>query len=339
VNSIDSEEAAGIPGAAPGRPPQSPGLAPGQPESETPGASPAEDDSAPAAGAPGRVALGIAYRGQNYHGWQSQPDGKTVQDALEKALAEFIGLPRGEIVTTICAGRTDAGVHALNQVVHFDAPVSREEFSWVRGTNRYLPEDIAVQWAQRVEPDFHARNGARGRRYAFLLRESAVRPALEAGLCGWVFKPLDLEAMREAATALIGEHDFSSFRSSQCQALSPVKDMRRIDIVRIGDYWRFDFEAGAFLHHVVRNLMGALVTIGSGAQPPSYMAELLAQRDRALAPPTFPAAGLYFLGPRYDPHLAIPQRTSAHDWLPRVPPELARPDEAMPFVSSPAARQ
>ena len=157
------------------------------------------DDVAPAGQVPGRVALGIAYRGQNYHGWQSQPDGKTIQDALEKALGEFVGLPRGEIVATVCAGRTDAGVHALNQVVHFDAPVAREEFSWVRGTNRYLPDDIAVQWAQHVEPDFHARNGARGRRYAFLLRESAVRPALEAGLCGWVFKPLDLDTMREAA--------------------------------------------------------------------------------------------------------------------------------------------
>ena len=170
-----------------------PGLAPGQPESETPN-SPEQDAAANAAVPPGRVALGVAYRGQNYHGWQSQPDGNTVQDKLEKALAEFVGLPRGEVVATVCAGRTDAGVHALNQVVHFDAPVAREIFSWVRGTNRYLPEDIAVQWAQNVEPGFHARNGARGRQYAFLVRESAVRPAIEAGLCGWVFRPLDVDA-------------------------------------------------------------------------------------------------------------------------------------------------
>ena len=315
-----------------------PGLAPGQPESETP-YSPEQDDVADAAVPPGRVALGIAYRGQNYHGWQSQPDGRTVQDKLEKALAEFVGLPRGAVVATVCAGRTDAGVHALNQVVHFDAPVAREIFSWVRGTNRYLPEDIAVQWAQNVEPGFHARNGARGRRYAFLVRESAVRPAIEAGMCGWVFRPLDIDAMREAVQALIGEHDFSSFRSSACQALSPVKEMRRIDIARIGDYWRFDFEASAFLHHMVRNLMGALIAIGNGNQPPAYMARLLAERDRALAPPTFPAAGLYFLGPQYDPHLAVPNRTAAHDWLPRVPPELARPDESHPFVSGSAPRQ
>ena len=318
--------------------PGTPGLAPGGPESETPN-SPEQDDAANAVVPPGRVALGVAYRGLNYHGWQSQPDGRTVQDKLERALAEFVGLPRGEIIPTVCAGRTDAGVHALNQVVHFDAPVTREIFSWVRGTNRYLPEDIAVQWAQNVEPGFHARNGARGRRYAFLVRESAVRPAIEAGLCGWVFRPLDLDNMREAAQALIGEHDFSSFRSSQCQALSPIKEMRSIAINRIGDYWRFDFEASAFLHHMVRNLMGALITIGSGNQPPAYMAQLLAERKRELAPPTFPAAGLYFSGPHYDPHLAIPRRTAAHDWLPRVPPELARPDESRPFVSGPAPKQ
>ncbi len=295
-----------------------------------PGNEPGDDASNRPGHAPGRVALGIAYRGQNYHGWQSQPDGRTVQDALEHALAEFVGLPRGERVTTLCAGRTDAGVHALNQVVHFDAPVAREAFSWVRGTNRYLPEDIAVQWARFVEPDFHARNGARGRRYAFLVRESAVRPALEAGLCGWVFRPLDLDAMRAGAAMLLGEHDFSSFRSSQCQALSPVKEMRRIEIVRIGDYWRFDFEASAFLHHMVRNLMGVLVAIGSGTQRASWAGEILEHRDRSLAPPTFPAAGLYFLGPRYDAHLAIPERTSAHDWLPQVPPDVARPDEGYP---------
>ena len=311
-----------------------PGLAPGRPEAGTP-TTPEQDGAAIAATPAGRVALGIAYRGLRYHGWQSQPDGNTVQDKLERALAEFVGLPRGEVVPTVCAGRTDAGVHALNQVVHFDAPVAREIFSWVRGTNRYLPEDIAVQWARNVEPGFHARNGARGRRYAFLVRESAVRPAIEAGLCGWVFRPLDLDDMRAAAQALIGEHDFSAFRSSQCQALSPVKQMRRIEINRIGDYWRFDFEASAFLHHMVRNIMGALITIGSGNRPPAYMATLLAERNRELAPPTFPPAGLYFVGPQYDPHLAIPGRTAAHDWLPRVPVELARSSDPRPLITAP----
>ena len=319
------------------RPPEdpttTPGLAPGGPESETSTAP--EQDAADAAVPPGRVALGVAYRGLKYHGWQSQPDGNTVQDKLERALAEFVGLPRGRIVATMCAGRTDAGVHALNQVVHFDAPVTRETFSWVRGTNRYLPEDIAVQWAQNVEPDFHARNHARGRRYAFVVRESAVRPAIEAGMCGWVFRPLDIERLREAAQALIGEHDFSSFRAAQCQALSPVKEVRRIAINRIGDYWRFDFEANAFLHHMVRNIMGALITIGSGNQPVAFMTELLAMRNREFAPPTFPAAGLYFVGPHYDPHLAIPSRTAAHDWLPRVPVEFLHPDDPMPLITAP----
>ena len=279
---------------------------------------------------PGRVALGIAYRGSAYHGWQSQPDGCTVQDHLERALASFVGLPEGEIVPTMCAGRTDAGVHALNQVVHFDAPVARDEFSWVRGTNRFLPADIAVQWAVPVPADFHARNGARGRRYAYVLRESAVRPALESGLCGWVFRPLDGDRMRSAAGALVGQHDFSSFRSSQCQAATPIKELRGITIARIGDYWRFDFEANAFLHHMVRNIMGALVAIGAGTLEPESMPRLLAQRERTLAPPTFPPEGLYFLGPRYDAHLAIPERTSAHDWLPQVPPEHSRPDEGFP---------
>jgi len=318
----------------PSDPTTTPGLLPGEPVSETTTA-PEQDDTADAGVPPGRVALGIAYRGQHYHGWQSQPDGNTVQDKLERALAEFVGLPRGEIVATVCAGRTDAGVHALNQVVHFDAPVSRQIFSWVRGTNRYLPEDIAVQWAQNVEPDFHARNHARGRQYAFIIRESAVRPAIEAGMCGWVFRPLDLDKMREAAQALIGEHDFSAFRAAQCQALSPVKEMRRIDINRIGDYWRFDFEASAFLHHMVRNIMGALVAIGSGQHEPALMTELLGHRNRELAPPTFPPAGLYFLGPLYDQALGVPRRTAAHDWLPRVPVELVHPDDPRPLITSP----
>jgi tRNA pseudouridine38-40 synthase len=312
----------------------SPGRAPGQPEPGAPVPTP-EQDAADSAHRPGRVALGIAYRGQNYHGWQSQPDGQTVQDKLERALAEFVGLPRGEVVPVMCAGRTDAGVHALNQVVHFDAPVKREIFSWVRGTNRYLPEDIAVQWAQEVESDFHARNSARSREYVFLVRESAVRPAIEAGQCGWVFRPLDIARMREAAAQLIGEHDFSSFRASHCQALTPVKQLRRIDIARIGDYWRFEFEANAFLHHMVRNIMGALVAIGAGSHSPAFMAELLARRDRTFAPPTFPAAGLYFLGPLYDQRLAVPRRTPAHDWLPQVPVEFVRADDPHCLITSP----
>lgn len=259
-----------------------------------------------------RMALGLSYRGGAYTGWQSQPDGRAVQDHVERALSRFATVP----VRTVCAGRTDAGVHALNQVVHFETEVRREPFAWVRGTNAYLPDDIAVQWAASVNGEFHARNGARGRRYAYLLLESPVRPAMERGLVGWTFRPLDAQAMREAAGHLVGEHDFSAFRSSQCQARSPVKHLRAIDIRRLGAYWRFDFEASAFLHHMVRNLMGCLVAVGTGVRTPQWLAQVLQSRDRSKAAPTFAADGLYFLGPDYDASHALPRRTAAFDWLP-----------------------
>ena len=259
-----------------------------------------------------RIALGVAYRGGAYHGWQSQPDGRTVQDHLEQALSRFADAP----VSTVCAGRTDTGVHAFNQVVHLDAPVERDAFSWVRGTNRYLPADIALQWCQPVPAQFHARNSARGRRYRFLVLESPVRPALEQGVCGWVFRPLDGQAMREAAACLIGEHDFSSFRAAECQAASPVKQLREIRIERRGAYWRFEFDASAFLHHMVRNLMGCLVAVGSGRRSPGWMQEVLQARSREAAAPTFPADGLYFIGPYYDAALGLPRQTPAMDWVP-----------------------
>ncbi len=259
-----------------------------------------------------RIALGISYRGSAYCGWQSQPGGRTVQDQLEQALSQFADRP----TTTICAGRTDAGVHGLNQVVHVDADVEREAFGWVRGTNRYLPPDIAVQWCRPVGADFHARNSARSRRYCYVLLESAVRPALEAGAVGWVFRPLDAAAMRQAAAVLVGEHDFSSFRASDCQAASPVKTLHSIAIERRQAYWRFDFHGSAFLHHMVRNLMGCLVAVGSGRQRPAWMAEVLAARNRDAAAPTFAADGLYFVGPQYDPRHEIPGHTAAMDWLP-----------------------
>ena len=259
-----------------------------------------------------RLALGVSYRGSAYRGWQRQPGGQTVQDSLEAALSTFVGAP----VATVCAGRTDAGVHAFNQVVHLDSPVEREPFSWLRGSNRYLPADIAVQWCRPVPADFHARYAARGRRYRYLLLQSPVRPALEAGSVGWVFRSLDADAMREAAGHLIGEHDFSSFRSSECQARSPVKTLRSLAISRHGDYWRFDVDGSAFLHHMVRNIMGCLVAVGSGRQPPGWLAQVLAARSRDAAAPTFPADGLYFAGPYYDPTLGLPEHTPAMDWRP-----------------------
>ena len=259
-----------------------------------------------------RLALGLSYRGQAYHGWQSQPDGQTVQDALERALTAFAAEP----VVTVCAGRTDSGVHALNQVVHIDTGIDRDFSSWVRGCNRYLPRDIAVQWCRAVGAGFHARNSARGRRYRYIVLESATRPSLEHGLVGWVFRPLDAGAMNAAAAQLVGEHDFSSFRAAACQSPTPVKTLRSVQISRRGAYWRFDFGANAFLHHMVRNLMGCLLAVGSGRHRPGWVAEVLAARSREAAAPTFAPQGLYFLGPYYDLAHGIPDHVAASDWLP-----------------------
>ena len=259
-----------------------------------------------------RLALGISYNGQAYEGWQSQPSGRTVQDQLEAALGQFAAMP----VSTVCAGRTDAGVHALMQVVHFDTPLQREEFSWVRGTNRFLPADIAVQWASPVPEAFHSRASAIARRYVYVVLESPVRPSLEAGRVGWVFRPLDQDAMREAAALLVGQHDFSSFRAAACQAPTPVKTLTRASVTRHGSYWRFEFEANAFLHHMIRNIMGCLLVIGQRQQPPQWMSEVLAARDRDAAAPTFSPDGLYFLGPVYGPEWNLPSHTAAYDWIP-----------------------
>ncbi|MBC5782011.1 tRNA pseudouridine(38-40) synthase TruA [Ramlibacter sp. USB13] len=259
-----------------------------------------------------RLALGISYNGQAYDGWQSQPSGRTVQDHLEQALAAFAAVP----ISTVCAGRTDAGVHGLMQVVHLDTEVKREEFSWVRGTNSFLPPDIAVQWARHVPDTFHARNSARARRYAYVLLESPVRPSVEAGRVGWVFRPLDGDAMREAARHLVGEHDFTSFRASSCQSPTPVKTLAPIAISRRGAYWRFDFQANAFLHHMIRNLMGCLIAVGQGLHPPGWMREVLEARSRDAAAPTFSPDGLYFLGPVYEAPWGLPDRVAAYDGLP-----------------------
>jgi tRNA pseudouridine38-40 synthase len=259
-----------------------------------------------------RIVLGISYNGQAYQGWQSQPNGNTIQDQLERALGQFTD----QRVSTLCAGRTDAGVHGLMQVVHFDTELDRDTYSWVRGTNANLPKDIAVQWAVKTTTDFHCRASAISRRYAYVLLESPIRPSVETGRVGWTFNALHHDAMRAAADLLIGEHDFSSFRAAQCQALSPVKNLMRIDLHQRGAYWRMEFEANAFLHHMIRNIMGCLVQIGQGKKPPEWMAEVLAARDRRVAAPTFSPDGLYFLGPRYDPQWGIPERTPAYDGLP-----------------------
>ena len=270
-----------------------------------------------------RIALGVSYNGQTYNGWQSQTNGNTVQDKLEAALGRFAT----QKISTLCAGRTDAGVHGLMQVVHFDTALRRPESAWVRGTNTFLPPDIAVQWAREVPDAFHCRACAPSRRYAYVLLQSPVRPSVETGRVGWVFNALDGEAMRQAASYLIGEHDFSSFRASACQALSPIKTLHRLDITRRAVanslhremeccYWRFEFEGNAFLHHMVRNIMGCLIAVGEGSHPPQWMAQVLDACSRAAAAPTFSPHGLYFMGPVYDAQWGLPDRVPGFDWLP-----------------------
>jgi tRNA pseudouridine38-40 synthase len=259
-----------------------------------------------------RVALGVSYSGQAYQGWQSQSSRQTVQDKLEAALSKFTS----QRVSTLCAGRTDSGVHALMQVVHFDTDKKRDTHAWVRGTNANLPRDIAVQWSMPVPNTFHCRASATSRRYAYVLLESVIRPSVEMSRVGWVFRTLNGAAMQKAAQYLLGEQDFSSFRAAQCQALSPIKNMLAIHIHQRGAYWRIEFEANAFLHHMIRNIMGCLLQIGQGNKPPEWMAEVLAARERRAAAPTFSPDGLYFLGPRYEAHWGIPESTPAHDWLP-----------------------
>ena len=253
-----------------------------------------------------RVALGIEYEGSGFCGWQTQPEGCAVQDRLEAALAQIAGVPAASIAT-ICAGRTDAGVHALAQVVHFDCTVERPESAWVRGVNALLPPSIAVTWAKPVADGFHARFSATARHYRYVLLNHPVRPAADYGRVGWFHVPLDVESMRAAAQCLHGEHDFSAFRSSQCQAKSPVRTLTQLAINTHGPYLTFDLCANAFLHHMVRNIVGSLIYVGSGRQPPVWMHQLLAARDRTFAAPTFAAAGLYLTGVDYDAAWHLPQ--------------------------------
>lgn len=257
-----------------------------------------------------RVALGVEYDGSSFHGWQTQPGGGTVQDALEAALREIAGAA----VDVVCAGRTDAGVHATGQVVHFDTELVRPLTAWGRGVNSFLPPSVAVRWVQAVGEEFHARFSAYGRRYRYVLLNRPQRPGIWHGRVGWYHHPLDVEAMQKAGSLLLGEHDFSAFRAAQCQARSPVKTLRQAEVRRIGDLLVFDFEASAFLHHMVRNLVGSLVYVGQGKHPPGWIGELLSSADRRLAAPTFAASGLYLVGVQYEAHWALPD--AKDDFLP-----------------------
>jgi tRNA pseudouridine38-40 synthase len=257
-----------------------------------------------------RIALGLEYNGAAFCGWQTQPDGCAVQDAVERALEKFIGLKVG----THCAGRTDAGVHALRQVVHFDSEIVRDTFSWVRGTNAFLPPAVRVLWAREVSDDFHARFSAESRGYRYLLLNAAVDSAVFNNQLGFFHVPLDERAMQCAADLLLGEHDFSSFRAAECQAKTPVKTMVEAKVQRRGEEIIFTFRANAFLHHMVRNIVGSLVYVGAKRLSVDEFAAIFAARDRTRAAPTFAACGLYLADVVYPARFNIPPATQRYTY-------------------------
>ena len=246
-----------------------------------------------------RVVLGLQYDGTPWHGWQTQPHRKTVQDQLEKALQQFTQTR----IETICAGRTDTGVHALEQIIHFDTNLQRENFSWVRGLNALLPSSIAVRWCTEVPAEsvdgFHARFSAHARTYQYVIYNHAIRSPVLHNKTGWVFRSLDVDKMTQASQYLIGEHDFSAFRSSACQAKTPHKILYQLHIKQHHPLIVLTFRANAFLHHMVRNMVGALVWIAMGNRSPEWIKELLDSRDRRLAAPTFAPEGLYLTRVEY----------------------------------------
>jgi tRNA pseudouridine38-40 synthase len=251
----------------------------------------------------GRVALAFEYDGRNFHGWQFQKSGvRTVQAELSKAVARVADHP----VDLVCAGRTDAGVHASYQVAHFETPSVRTLRSWVMGINTALPSDIAVHWAGTGAGDFHARFSAVYRRYRYIICSSAVRPGIQQGQVSWVYRPLDAHRLHEAAQHLVGEHDFSAFRAAGCQSRSPVRFLEAISVTRKGQFVILDVQANAFLHHMVRNIAGALIAVGTDHKRGPWIREILESGDRRLAGVTAPPHGLYLVDVGYPGEFGIP---------------------------------
>ncbi|MBP6514812.1 MAG: tRNA pseudouridine(38-40) synthase TruA [Steroidobacteraceae bacterium] len=249
-----------------------------------------------------RLAIGIEYDGTAYAGWQSQTSARGVQSEVERALGVVADHP----VALVCAGRTDAGVHAACQVAHFDTTAQRRMRGWVFGANTNLPNDVALLWAVPVAPDFHARYSARARSYRYVILNREVRPAIERKRVCWIHDPLDAPLMHEAAQALVGRHDFSSFRASECQSPTPVRVVESLTVRREGDRVIIEVTANAFLHHMVRNIAGTLITVGRGERPAGWVAEALAARDRKAAGITAPAGGLYLTAVRYPEACGLP---------------------------------
>jgi tRNA pseudouridine38-40 synthase len=249
-----------------------------------------------------RIALGIEYDGTRFSGWQRQHHALTVQQVLEEGLSRVADHP----VAVTCAGRTDAGVHATQQVVHFDTASQRPERAWIRGVNSNLPEDVGVVWMREVPADFHARFSATARSYRYAIRSHPVRPVLSRHRVSWTWKPLDAEPMAAAAQTLLGEHDFTSFRAVACQARHPVRTIHSLTVKTLGGHIVIDVKANAFLHHMVRNIAGVLMAVGAGEQPVAWVSELLQARDRTAGGVTAPAQGLYFVAVEYPRQFGLP---------------------------------
>jgi len=253
---------------------------------------------------------GVEYLGSRYAGWQVQSERPSVQGVLEAALSAVAN----HRVATICAGRTDSGVHAFGQVVHFDSHAAREPKAWALGSNVRMPPDVSIRWVQPVEGDFSARFSAVSRRYRYVIHNARTRSALLAERVTWLNYAIDADAMDRAAQALVGENDFSAFRAIECQSATPMRNLHGIAVRRRGEFVVIDVRANAFLHHMVRNIVGSLLEIGAGKRPESWIAELLAGRDRTRAGMTATASGLYFVGPDYPAGFNLPP--VAEPWFP-----------------------
>jgi tRNA pseudouridine38-40 synthase len=263
-----------------------------------------------------RIALGVEYKGARYRGWQRQEAGvPSVQAALERALSKVAAVP----VSVVCAGRTDAGVHASGQVVHFDTPVDRPIRAWVMGANANLPADISVSWAKVMQADFHARFKATARRYRYVIYNDPIRPAHMAEEVTWNHRSLCLDSMRTAARYLEGTHDFTSFRAVQCQAKSPVKTVHHLRIIEFGRFVVLDVRANAFLHHMVRNFAGVLMAVGAGERPVEWVDEVLQARDRRAGGVTAHPFGLYLVQVEYPTEYDLPQRYVGPHFLSALP--------------------
>lgn len=252
-----------------------------------------------------RIALGVEYDGTHYHGWQAQTGLHTVQQAIEKALARVADCN----VSVVCAGRTDTGVHATNQIIHFDCDKERSIRSWIHGANSYLPKDICVKWGREMPDEFHARYSAVFRRYRYIIYNSPIRPALQRSNVTWQYRQLDHRMMHTASQSLLGENDFTSFRSVECQSLTPMRNVTNIEVTRKGDLIMIDITANAFLHHMVRNIAGVLIAVGSGKNTIPWVKEILLAKDRRLGAETAPPYGLYLVHVGYPKEFSVTPST------------------------------